>query len=145
MDVSCGTDPIDETELDNTTKQRWFVGLHPGLEGKAGHSKEESYRAEIVQEGRNVQRFEEMDDDLKAFTVEVSPEDVLPDDGMKRRYTKTNSFVDSMTDFVVWKDSYGRDRRIRRDSLTGQRILALSARGTVANTIERQIASYDDI
>jgi len=146
MDVSCWTDPYDESTIEDFLKVRWFAGLGSksqlvGAETKIDTVSVESLPA--VNASRTAQRATDEDDvGMMMIEPEIDPDDILDDSGMFLRILlPPYPSADQTTPFVSITDSFGRQRRVRKGSK--------SARTTdIGDTIEsriRQIASYDDI
>ena len=143
-DASCGTDPYDQSTMDTDLASRWFTGLSHSV---ILRSEKPSTETNIVEKkaDRAIQRFQDIENEKATVDIELDPADILSDEGISKNQPNTLLSIDMTTGFLIWKDAFGRDRRVRRDSNTGKRILGIGTSLSTAGVPKRELASYDDI
>ena len=79
-DISCGTDPFDQSQICNELAARWFGGLSQSfMVREAG--KDILEPLDLVHEDRRIQRVDD-ETGIKSIEINIDPKHILPDEGM---------------------------------------------------------------
>ena len=84
MEAACSTEPLDESELDESVRPRWFTGFESKSDSVEIPSNKGAIPTEIKQiEGRSSQRVsDDTDYAMEGINDEIDPHDILSETGM---------------------------------------------------------------
>jgi hypothetical protein len=82
QDISCGTDPIDESKIETELVPRWFAGLSQSFVTRVNDIPADERFNNLVQGDRKVQRVEEVEGGAASIHIDIDPTHILPEDGM---------------------------------------------------------------
>jgi hypothetical protein len=79
-DISCGTDPFDQSQISTELAGRWFGGLSQSFSVRVPE-KDILEPVDLVQEDRRIQR---VDDEIGMESIEINldPKHILSEEGM---------------------------------------------------------------
>ena len=146
-DASCSTDPFDESAIEGDLRGRWYIGTTPADRGESHDNA--SFRNPVVENvmsERVSQREKDMDEQDNILNLEFRDEDILDDAGMFSNSPELKDHIpDTSTPYIVVKDKFGRDRRVRQSSEVAQKITRGQKLPTIDQPPTRTVASYEDI